>query len=60
VLGVVAMTERVADDRIGEHAGVPRLGEPEQAVVTAGGVVQTAHAARMPRDAQLGVQAAFS
>jgi hypothetical protein len=36
---VEAVAEGVADDLVGHHPGVPRLGQAEKAFVTAGGLV---------------------
>ena len=43
VLGVEAVAEGVADHLVGHHPGMPRLGQQEQALVTAGGVVHALH-----------------
>jgi hypothetical protein len=47
VLGVAAVAEGVADDLVGYHPRMPRLCQPEQALVTAGGVLDAFHGAIM-------------
>jgi hypothetical protein len=39
VFGVKAVAEGVADDLVGHDPRMPRLGQPEQALVTAGGFI---------------------
>ncbi len=43
MLGVEAVAEGVADDFVGHHPGVPRLGQAAQALVAAGGGVDALH-----------------
>ena len=43
VLGMEAVAERVADDLVGHHPGVPCLGQANQPVVTAGSLVNALH-----------------
>jgi hypothetical protein len=43
VAGVEAVAEGVADDLVGHHPGVPRLGQAEPALVASGGVVHALH-----------------
>jgi hypothetical protein len=48
VLRMVAAAERVADDLIGQHPGMPGLGQPEQPLMPAHGLIHTLHALTMP------------
>ena len=43
VLGVEAVAEGVAHHLVGHHPGMPRLGQQEQALVTADGVIHALH-----------------
>jgi hypothetical protein len=53
VLRMESVAERVADDLVGHHPGMPRLGQAEQALAAARGLIHTLHATRLPgrRDA---------
>src|SRR5262245_48874634 len=45
VLGVEAVAEGVADDLVDHHPCVPGLGQPEEALVAAGGLIDARHEA---------------
>jgi hypothetical protein len=43
VLGVIAVAERMAHHFILEHSRVPGVGQPQQAIETAGGFIDSLH-----------------
>ena len=49
MLRVKSVAERVADHVVGHHPGMPRFGQPEQAVVAASSQI---HALHVPRIAE--------
>ena len=47
MLGVEAVAEGMADELVGHHPGVPRLGQTQQSFVAAGCLVHAGHDAIM-------------
>ena len=43
-----AVVERVADYLVGHHPGMPRPGQPEQALAAARGLIHALHATTLP------------
>jgi hypothetical protein len=53
VLRMESMAERVPDDLVGHHLGVPRLGQTEQAVAAARCLIHALHVPRVPWHARV-------